>query len=214
MIGRIMASHRAGTAHCLEENNLPSNFQIILELPIAKEDAKRRKLPPDICKLIVRCNEARLQSKERQLKALAELLFSWRKPDQMLIAQPINLFKSLKKTKDMLVEQGLQCQLISNFSMSIICSSQTEVLFLLEHIEAEAAVFFFASNPDCVHVVECRIIKNVARDNQYERPYLANVNECSGFVFYADSHKSFEILGLSKFIMDCFRSIVPNCDEK
>jgi hypothetical protein len=193
------------------ESNLPSNFQIILELPIAQEDAKRRKLPRDICKLIVQCDESQLQSKERQLQALAELLFSWRKSDQMLIAQPINLFKTIKQTRSLLVEQGLEHQPFSDFSLSITCQSQSEVLFLLEHIGAEAVVFFFAPNPSSVRSIEDRIIKNVARDNQYERPYLADLNDSDGFVFYADSHRSFEILGLNKFVLNqCFRSIASD----
>ena len=99
---------------------MPSNFQVILEIPIAKEDAKRRKLPGDICKLIVRCDEALLQSKECQLQALAELLFSWREPNEMLIAQPINLFKPLKKTNGLLTEQGMEHQPVSNFSLCIL----------------------------------------------------------------------------------------------
>lgn len=202
-----MANLQDGTASGLEENNLSSNFQIVLELPIAKEDAKRRKLPQDICKLVLRCEESRLQSKEHQLQALAELLFSWRKSGQMLIAQPINLFKAVEQTKKLLVEQRLEHRPISNFSFSIICQSQPEVLFLLEHIEAEAIVFFFVSNPSFIRGIEDRVIKNIAHDNQYERPYLSDLNDCDGFTFYADSHRSFEILGLNKFAMNCFHQI-------
>lgn len=188
---------------------MPSNFQVILEFPIDKEDAKRRKFPRDICKLIVRCDETRLQSKECQLQALAELLFSWGEPNQLLIAQPINLFKPLKKTVGLLNEQGLEHQPISTFSVSVTCQRQTEVLYLLKHIEAEAVVFFFAPNLDCIRSIEDQVVNNVARDNQYERPYLAQLNYCNGFIFYADSHRSFEILGLDKFVIDrCLESII------
>jgi hypothetical protein len=194
---------------------MSSNFDISLEMPICKEDASRRKFAPDICKLIVRFNETSQLSKDLQLQALAELLFSWRNPGEILAAQPINLFKSLNYTGDLLSKEGIEHEMLSNFSVSIICRKSGEPTFVMRCIEAEAVVFFFVSEFAQIRKIENRIMKIAPTDNQYERPYLADLSDCDGFVFYADSHLSFEVLGSREMVTTrCLSRLLPKCLSK
>ena len=180
---------------------MPTNFDIILEVPICKEDAKNRKLPEQLSKLIIRVNEESVCSKEQQLRKLAELLCSWRKPNEILTAQPINLLISNTRAATLLREHGIENQLISNFSISITCKEPTEVYFVMTRIAAEAVVFFSISELASIHNIVNRVINSMALDNQYERPYVTNLRDCGVFAFYADTHRSLELLGTKRIIV-------------
>ena len=193
---------------------MKNDFRFTLEAPITKKDCKRRGFPETIYKLLVQPQEATTRTPFLQIENFAQLLIGWTRQGEMLIANPIHLFIPKNGIQHYLDKQLIGGTPIGDFSISITYMEKQDLVRVMSLEEAEAIVFFYVSSEKEKDRIEQRLI-NAPPHGQYERPYLESLKDCEGFIFYAATHHSLEILGSATMIFErCLPPIIKGVTHK
>lgn len=177
-----------------------------LHLPISAREAKQRKLPSKIGKLLVE-----IVDRGDVVKELSEFIHIAQKGSRYMIGQSMTNFLTLKQLKEVMATNKLKYLMDSDINTNIRrpqnvvaeCRSRDDIALLLETIRAEGLVFYGETEVTGDANLQEALIE--AGNNGYVMSgFLQLYDKIPLFVFYSDSHRSIEALGKLESIRDLF----------
>lgn len=184
-------------------------MRMTVEVPVTPKDARRRNLPNEIAKLILdaspECDHG------RAVGMLSSMIGSWCRQDETLYAAPINLLETVAALQSRVqgVAHASGMRWLDQESSVVAFDGATALSEFLQACDSEAVVIVIGAAEQKVVETMAQAFSERCKHNQYELPYLNRVEVHQGFVFYAASHRSVEILGTPPYVVGrCLAPIV------
>ena len=185
----------------------PNPFEV-LDVHFAPQvDAERARvsaLPEGIAILTVFGRSA--VPKRLAVKGLIACLDLWRRPDRLVFAQPLNLFLSQVKFSVKLRKMGLLESATLHWpGVTVIRTSNASALADLILLPAEGWAFIFESR--VALAIENLRQASIRANGQYmESEYVPLIRDHEAFVFFQETHLSFEVFGSAEDVKKTFLS--------
>lgn len=177
-----------------------------LHLPISAREAKQRKLPSEIGKLLVE-----IVDRGDVVKELSEFIHIAQKGSRYMIGQSMTNFMTLKQSKEVMETHKLKFRMDSDITTNIKrpqnvvaeCRSRDDIAFLLETIRAEGLVFYGEAEVAGNANLQEALIE-AGKNGYIMSDFLQLYDKIPLFVFYSDTHRSIEVLGRIEPIRSLF----------
>lgn len=184
----------------------------ILEAPITSKDARRRRLPRYVSKLIIAFEGARQQEQERAIRFFCETLGRLRDNDQKVYAQPIGSHYHLDRYETELKEEGIRYWFDNEYErgkrkkpnlLTMECDTDAKIRAVFSGFKSEAIVFSLAKQ----YLPGGQLEKTLAKrrfGHGYEEYYLKEIDSYRLFAFFEDGGLSLELIGHRDAILKAF----------
>jgi len=187
--------------------------RLIVEVPVAPKDAKRRGLPNGMARVILDASPS--QDRGVAVELLASAVKACSRQGEILYAAPINPFEPAVAIQARIqsIAHTAEIQWVDRELGVAAIDGSCSLAEFLRSCHSEAVVIVFGAIEELVVSAMRQALSERRSSNQYEIPFFRHVELHQGFVFYAASHCSMEILGTPSFVLHrCLLPIVATMD--
>ena len=174
------------------------SWGVRLDVPLGECEACDRDLPRDIARLIVTRQSGGTPARE-MVSLFAECMMRWRAGDEKIFVTPITAFLSDSGITALAERLGID-HVIAEPEHLFGVDEVAQLAGLLQDLKCEETAIFYAKSV-AIALETLRAV--VEFDGPYSCnnvPFVSRLAEHGGFLFYAESHASLEILGETAFV--------------
>jgi len=179
---------------------IESELHLALEVPLNQREARARDLPLDVGRLVVGTRHRGID-RSRALEMYARIIHWWRGPDETAYLVPINVFLDQPALRRLVDNLGLREVRVGE-DYGLACSCEAALAVALQRLDCEELAIFFACDDDAARDVLSAVAAYKGPGASHNAQFLQAKSGRQGFVFYASSHLSIEVLGTLEFVVD------------
>ncbi len=188
-------------------------LQIALEIPLNSNEAQKRGIPLSTNRLVIAKQDDATDTNV-VLEMYTHIIRIWTQKGENLYIVPINAFLSAKAKRNLIDTLGL-CELCVASESAFHCGSSEALRGILEQFDAEELSIFWATDVDIARTVLTAIAGYRGSGDSHNAPYLCTNTGREGFIFYASSHTSLEVMGNYHFVVErCLFSLFDQIWER
>ncbi|MBI3595607.1 MAG: hypothetical protein HY203_00455 [Nitrospirae bacterium] len=188
------------------------NVNYILEIPITSKDARRRRLPQEISKLITSFEGQNKQEQDKAMRFFSKVLAVLQNSHQKFHAQPVGSYLHLDKYVNELKENHISYWFDKKYQetkkrkpilLTVQCDTEDKIRTVFRMFRSDAVVFFLAAEYLPGGQLEATLLKR-RFGTGYDEYYLKEIDSYPLFVLFENTHLSLEFLGRRDQIMRAF----------
>jgi hypothetical protein len=182
-------------------------LQLSFETSMDDHEARVRDLPQGVSRLLIQARSANVSAKALH-HIYGSAIHGWKDPSETVYGVPINLFVSAPRTKELVGSLRL-LELNVGSTCAFGCDSSFQLVGLLSELDYEELVVFFARTSALAEHALAAVDSYKGPGASHNAVFLAADTGIDGFVFYAPSHLSLELLGTREFVLGrCLRRLI------
>lgn len=177
-----------------------------LDLPLSRTEAKSRTLPQDLHRLVVSPRDDKCSPND-VVPHLVDCILSWRVPSERIYAIPILPFSNGQDFCEHFRATGERIWKL-NGDFLLVVDDKHRLAQIMRDLACEELVFFYGTDDE---LAKDTVASVASYENNYKSnnaPFFARAasERADGFVFYASTHLSLEVLGTLRFVVErCFQ---------
>lgn len=183
-------------------------LRVALEVPLNDREARTRDLPQNVNRLLVARRRAEID-RSSALEVYARILQSWVTRDENIYLVPINPFLSRAQKQEIVNTLALH-EVGIGAEYALRCDSTHRLRGVLQKLDCEELAMFCAPGDPAAQRTLAAVATCSCAGSSHNAPFLRANTRQEGFVFYAPTHVSLEVLGTVRFIAERWFTLVIN----